>query len=89
MVKFLVIIGGSTLLALGILTIHVICCCVFELITRAKRNYQIKHRFDKPPTAQCYCRDCRLHNNETSECHKFSGWRTADSWFCWDADPRQ
>ena len=47
----------------------------------------IKHRFDKPPTAECYCKDCRLHGKD-NQCFKFNGWRTADEWFCWDAEPK-
>jgi len=46
-----------------------------------------KHRFDKPPTAKCYCIDCKKWNKETGRCSKFERWLTADSWFCWDAEP--
>lgn len=48
----------------------------------------IKHRFDKPPTAECYCKDCRQHG-EDNQCFKFNGKRTADEWFCWDAEPKK
>ena len=63
-----------------------------ELIDRWKRNYQIKHRFDKPPTAACYCVDCRYHNNKSKVCYRFGETTkeyrcTADEWFCWEADP--
>lgn len=46
-----------------------------------------KRRFNKPPTAKCYCRDCCKWNENNGSCSKFKGWRTADSWFCWDAEP--
>ena len=58
-------------------------------IDRLKYRYEIKHRFDKPPTAKCYCRDCVRHDSKTNRCYKFDGWYTAPSWFCWDADPRK
>ena len=89
MTDFLAIIGASALFAVGIFTIYMIFCGVSNLIIKAKRNYQIKHRFDKPPTAACYCRDCKRHDNDTQRCYKFDGWHTADSWFCWDAEPRR
>lgn len=60
-----------------------------EWIERLKYNYRIKHRFDKPPTAKCYCVDCTRHDNESGRCYKFEKWNTADNWFCWDAEPRK
>ena len=50
-------------------------------------SQKVKHRFDKPPTAKCYCVDCKMHS-ENGRCGKFDGWSTADNWFCWDAIPR-
>ena len=54
-----------------------------------KRRYQHKHRFDKPPTAECYCVGCdNWHVNSTDgttgicmsgHCR---GSYTADSFFC-------
>ena len=69
-----------------------IVCLAFQAIRdwidRLKYKHRYKHRFDKPPTAVCFCRDCRHHNDETNRCYKFDGWHTADNWFCWCADPR-
>lgn len=67
---------------------------VRELIVNLKRKYQYKHRFDKPPTAECYCVDCEYHNNETTRCYRFGETTgeyrcTADNWFCWEATPRE
>lgn len=61
---------------------------ISDAIRKRKHIYEIKHRFDKPPTAKCYCIDCKRHS-EDGECHKFNGWRTADTWFCWDAEPNE
>ena len=87
MIKFLVFMGIIFLLAIilsFILTLVVVCK---ELIEHKRYQYMIKHRFDKPPTAECYCIDCRLHG-EDNQCFKFEGWRTANEWFCWDAEPK-
>jgi hypothetical protein len=64
------------------------------LIVRLKRKYRYKHRFDKPPTAKCYCIDCKSHDNETGRCYRFGQTTkeyraTADNWFCWEATPRE
>ena len=56
-------------------------------IDKAKYKYRYKHRFDKPPTAKCYCIDCKYHDNETDRCSSF-GEFIADDRFCWKADPR-
>lgn len=60
-----------------------------EQIHRLKYNYRLKHRFDKPPTAKCYCRDCKRHDPRSGRCYKFKEWLTADCWFCWDAEPKR
>lgn len=85
------------LAGIGALTIVCIICfigvCIVsgigQLVEKWKRNYRYKHRFDKPPTARCYCLDCRSHDDDTKRCYKFDGWYTADNWFCWDANPRE
>ena len=58
-----------------------------DFIDKAKYKYRYKHRFDKPPTAKCYCIDCKHHDNETGRCSSF-GEFIADDRFCWKADPR-
>lgn len=60
-----------------------------EWVHRLKYNYRVKHRFDKPPTAKCYCRDCKRHDPKSGRCYKFKEWLTADCWFCWDAEPNR
>lgn len=63
-----------------------------NLIRDWRYNYRIKHRFDKPPTAKCYCRDCRYHDPETRRCYKFhenTNRLTGDASFCWEAEPRE
>lgn len=84
---YLAYFGGIFLIVIAVFLVIGIYMAIRELIDRWKYNYQIKHRFDKPPTAECYCVDCKRHNNRSQECYKFDGWRTADNWFCWDAEP--
>lgn len=46
-----------------------------------------KHRFDKPPIAKCYCRDCAEWQPDINKCWH-SGIHTAAYEFCFSAFPR-
>lgn len=85
---FLILCG----IILLMLCITVICVlgyfAILDVIETIIRAYTIKHRFDKPPTAKCYCKDCTRHD-DNGKCYKFEGYYTADNWFCWDADPKK
>lgn len=83
----LAFIGAAAMVVIFSFLVTAIYYEIKECIARLKRQYKYRHRFDKPPTAACYCKDCKRHNNENQECYKFKGWRTADNWFCWDAYP--
>ena len=55
-------------------------------------EYKYKHRFDKPPTAKCYCKDCVYHGengNDYSERCDLPGVDryTPDNGFCYEARP--
>ena len=73
--------------------ILIITCLMFisefisDLIDDLKWEYKYKHRFDKPPVAKCYCKDCKYYNEITGNCASHVGWHMADSWFCWEATP--
>lgn len=57
-------------------------------IEEYQRQYRIKHRFDKPPTAKCYCRDCKKWEPETGKCYDHCNSRLmADNLFCCFAEP--
>lgn len=58
-----------------------------DYIDRKKYEYKRKHRFDKPPLAKCYCKDCCYHH-DNCHCSEHDGWYTAADWFCWAAEPR-
>ena len=70
-----------------------ICQAIGEKIRKAIYRYKVKHRFDKPPTAECYCIDCQRYvprgKHPNGRCCKFEGWYVADDWFCWDATPKK
>lgn len=65
-----------------------------EQVRRLIYIYRYKHRFGKPPTAKCYCKDCENwypHSPQATEgrCWRFENRTMADNWFCWDAEPRE
>lgn len=68
---------------------------IAEAIRKAKRKYQIKHRFDKPPTAKCYCKDCRFYDEygdirpEMKGYCRWFDFTVDDDWFCCEADPKK
>ena len=89
---FFALIGMIAFLAI----LAVIGCCVFEGISSKiadlKWEYKYKHRFDEPPLAKCYCKDCIYYSqrNGYGRCkrgHIDKFWNIADSWFCWQASP--
>ena len=59
---------------------------IVEKIEELKYDYKIKHRFDKPPLAKCYCKDCKYHGYN-GKCYSFTERYTANNWFCWNAKP--
>ena len=67
--------------------------CIVDRVRKRKYHYEVKHRFDKPPTAECYCIDCQRYEASkgfrSGRCCKFEGWYVADNWFCWDATPKE
>lgn len=80
--------------------IGILACCgavfilgysVFDwlsaVIADLRWNYRYKHRFDKPPTAKCYCKDCRLHGKD-NRCNLPGVDRfTPDNGFCYEVEP--
>lgn len=55
-----------------------------------KYNYRWKHRFDKPPKAKCYCKDCiRYEPSICGQSHcDVSGMSMPEEGFCWRAYPK-
>lgn len=61
--------------------------CIEDTISIAKWKYTYKHRFDKAPTAKCYCKDCKHYCRSTNSCCMFDDRKMAEEWFCWRAEP--
>ena len=55
------ICGIMFILVFLILTITMLKDFVVDTIKNLKWKYKYKHRFDKPPLAKCYCKDCRYY----------------------------
>ena len=51
-----------------------------------KKKYE--NRFNKEPTARCYCNDCMWYNKEKAYCNRLDRC-TPDDGFCYEADPRK
>ena len=88
MTEILAIIGAICSAAIIGCMLAFAWTCLLEFIDEAKFKYRYKHRFDKPPTAKCYCIDCGYHDNENGRCSIFDEF-IADNCFCWKADPRK
>lgn len=84
--NFFVFIG--ILFSLGVLGLILIGIFDFikQKIDELKNYHRIKHRFDKPPLADCYCIDCKSYNRKNERCYRLNR-STADNWFCWNAEP--
>ena len=78
--NFFVLIG--ILFSLGVLGLILIGIFDFikQKIDELKNYHKIKHRFDKPPLADCYCIDCKSYNRENERCYRLKR-STADNGF--------
>ena len=89
MKDFFAAIGGVTSFMFIVGLIVFVANALGGWVSNLKYRHRIKHRFDKPPTAKCYCRDCTHHDQKNGRCYRFTEYRcTADNWFCWEAFPR-
>ena len=89
MIEILALIGAVASLAIIGCMLAFAWMYLLEFIDEVKHKYRYKHRFDKPPTAKCYCIDCKYHDNKDGLCSNLDYLYTADSWFCCNADPRK
>lgn len=62
---------------------------IIDYRKRQKSKSIIEHRFNKPPTAKCYCIDCKYHGMFNDLCHRDGRRHTANTEFCSDAEPRK
>ena len=84
--SFLTFLGIVFLALLIGLIAEEISTKVRERLRKRRKEYEYKHRFDKPPTAECYCMDCLYRDNKESKCKRYEIY-AADDWFCKGARP--
>lgn len=88
MVYLLEWIGAISIIVMAAFVSTVIIFAIKEAVERYVYQYKYKHRFNKPPTAKCYCRDCIRWNPETGECGDHcNSRRMGADWFCCFAEP--
>ena len=86
-------IGFATVVVFGFMLLAVIFDFISNEIHEAIWVHKYKHRFYKPPTAACYCIDCKFHGDDVdlTRCtnRKDVVLQTADEWFCQAAEPKE
>lgn len=88
MVYLLEWIGAISIIVIAAFITYFVIFAIKEAIERYIYQYKYKHRFNKPPTAKCYCRDCIRWNSETGECGDHcNSRRMGADWFCCFAEP--
>lgn len=88
--EILAIIGAAALISIVAVVIVIAKYEIEKLIKNKKREYQVKHRFDKPPKAKCYCVDCTHYDpidSRTGLCYLSNGKAFTDDHFCAMAEP--
>lgn len=84
----LAMVGGSVIVITVFLALSMLWEYLTDQIDMAKYSHKRKHRFDKPPTAKCYCKDCDRYETDVEYCNRFSRY-VLDSDFCSYAKPRK
>lgn len=96
----LALIGGFTLIAVGLALIWFVVLWIYDSIVAYRNNkryeYILAHRFDAPPLAKCYCIDCVYCYGEPTQsgtgvyCSLFkNGIVIQDNSFCYRAEPKE
>ena len=85
---FFYALGIASCLSLLVIVIVFIVVALKEKVSKWTYRQQIKHRFDKPPLAKCYCVDCTSYR-ANGDCRAHDGWTVADCWYCWAATPKE
>ena len=84
-------VGVLTIIGILSLCLVLIITYLQSLILDKINEYKIKHRFDKPPTAKCYCKDCAYHGilvPNGCECPGRRNYYSPDDGFCHEAKPK-
>ena len=89
LMRVLALTGGMFLIGVVITALIIVIENIKYAIDKKKTHYRIKHRFDKPPTAKCYCIDCVYYIKESRRCTHFNVDHIFDAYFCSEANPRK
>lgn len=83
------IIGITSCVAIAGVLLYAVFNSLIEHVHELCWQYKYKHRFDAPPTAACYCKDCKWHSVKDNKCSNVT-WadrHTPDNGFCYEAEP--
>ena len=88
MTEFFTAVGVFVIMAMIVAMIFAVIYAIIQFIRKRIWIYKYNHRFDKPPTAKCYCKDCSFYGNFADRrlCRKHKEF-VVDDFFCKDADP--
>ncbi len=89
LMRVLALVGGIFLIGVVITALIIVIENIKYKIDEKKTHYRIKHRFDKSPTAKCYCIDCVYYIEENHKCTHFRVTHIFDNYFCNEAKPRK
>lgn len=65
--------GKIMMIAIAMGLVAIAAMLIKEKIERGKWRRVYKHRFDKPPTAKCYCVDCKKSTEKTEDATSLKG----------------
>ena len=90
MTEFFTAVGAVVIIVMIVAMIFAVICAIRQFIRERIWIYKYNHRFDKPPTAKCYCKDCSLYGDFENHrlCRKHKS-HFSEDYFCKDADPRK
>lgn len=88
MTDFFTAVGVFVIMATIVAMLLAVIYAIRQFIRERIWIYKYNHRFDKPPTAKCYCKDCSFYGDfaDCRLCRKHKEF-VADDFFCKDADP--
>ena len=88
MTEFFTAVGAVVIILMIVAVFLAVIYAIRQFIRERIWIYKYNHRFDKPPTAKCYCKDCSLYGDFTSRslCRKHK-YHFSEDYFCKDADP--
>lgn len=88
MTELFTTVGAFVIIMMIVAMIFAVICAIRDFIRERIWIYRYNHRFDKPPTAKCYCKDCSFYGDfaHTRLCRMHNR-SFADDYFCKDADP--